>query len=99
MAHLTWGEWQRIIVGILLAAALIYGGASAIADQRNARDKAICVQVEALKKSMRVIMTRSLTTLPTLQYYRDHPQELQKAVDSTNQALIDFKETKCDSIP
>lgn len=99
MANLTWKEWRGILLALVIAAVVIYAGASAIANQRNARDKAICVQIEALKKSARITLKRSLKTIPTLEYYQLHPVELKKAIDSTNDALKTFKEHDCDSIP
>lgn len=95
MAHLSFKEIRGMLLALVLAASLMVGGAYTIASQRNSRDKAICQQIELLKGALRLTLNRSLTTLPTLEYYQLHPQELKVATDRTHEALDTFKERAC----
>lgn len=84
-----------MVLTLIVALCLMVGGAYALASQRSSRDKAICQQIEILKGALRLTLTRSLTTLPTLEYYQSHPGELKIALARTHEALDTFKEHDC----
>jgi hypothetical protein len=71
-----------------LLAGLALSGENSLA-HRN------CVQIETLKGTVRVQLSRSLRTLPTLAYYKAHPVELAAQIAATRQSLGEFAELHC----
>lgn len=54
-----------------------------------------CTQIETLKDSARVQLNRSLNTLPTLAYYKAHPDELKQQLANTRQYIRDLEARDC----
>lgn len=80
----------------LINAALIFGAflvfwyiqAGSAADNRDTR-KDFCVEVEQVRTFARDAATRSLSSLPTIAYYKSHPKELEAAVKNLK-GQVDF---------
>ncbi len=47
----------------------------------------LCDTTNANREYIRLVLVRSLKTLPTIAYYRERPKELADAIDQTNQTL------------
>lgn len=63
------------------------------------RDRKICQESNKMKAQIRLTLSRSLATLPTLTYYRDRPAELQRALRQTRETIRDFAPTVCPPQP
>jgi hypothetical protein len=58
-------------------------------------DKSTCSQVQAIKGQIEVSLHRSLLSIPTIAYYKNHPEELAKAVKQINGQIELFKPQDC----
>jgi predicted membrane chloride channel (bestrophin family) len=90
-----------IILGVTFA-AIIYDR-SARANDRQAENRetqtVLCREIENLKSSIRVTVTRSVKTLPKLAYYQQHPSELANAQQQNRAVLKRFAKRDCDTAP
>ena len=84
---------------IVVAAASLATAVSLIAialyahnrDERQADiNKAVCLSVVKLDAAITDSLRRSLVQLPKLQYYRDHPDELQTQRSEVRRSLANF---------
>lgn len=80
---------------VVFIAILVWKGNSAADKAFRRADKAACIRIELLKSVARAQLNRSLTTLPTLAYYKEHPVELVDAQQQTLEYLKKFKPIKC----
>jgi hypothetical protein len=58
-----------------------------------------CQQIEAVKGEIRAILERSLAGLPSNAFYREHPEELAKALKNSRDALRRFAPDDCYALP
>ena len=79
----------------MLMAFTIWRGEAAKTAAFQKADKAACVRIEALKSVARSQLHRGLKTLPTLTYYKEHPDELADARAQIHQQLHEFRPVKC----
>ena len=83
------------IVLVLLVAFTIWRGEQAKTTAFKRADKAACVRIESLKSLARSQIERALVTLPTLSYYKEHPEELAVAVRQIHRQLREFAPVTC----
>lgn len=84
------------LIAILIALFILVSGLTSFIVVRNVSRN--CNQIEALKAQIEVSIQRSIKTLPTLTYYKEHPSELQSALNQARQAAKQFAPSKCAGI-
>lgn len=87
-----------VICALLITGALVMstanmrqGNATLRAQQRTDN----CLQIEVVKDEIRKILERSLETIPTIDYYKTHPAERQKAIADTEFSIARFVPVDC----
>lgn len=78
-----------MLLGIILACVLCLGGWTAHISIQS------CQRVDRLERIAQQQAYRSLKTLPTLAYYKAHPDELSKARDQINGEIAAFAPESC----
>jgi len=63
--------------------------------QQQGTDHKICVQVQQNKSYIYNSIIRSEKTLPTISYYKHHPDELTNQLKLIREAKADFVPKKC----
>lgn len=81
-----------LVVGVLITIAVERGK-----DRREGL-VTVCGQVELVKKQIRVTVTRSKESLPTIRYYQDNPDELAKALENADETLAQFNAINCEAL-
>jgi hypothetical protein len=59
-------------------------------------DHATCVRVSRINAQIEVSLHRSLKSIPTIAYYKNHPEELAKVIDQTQEQIELFRPVSCD---
>ena len=59
-------------------------------------DHGTCVQVQAINAQIEVSLHRSLKSIPTISYYKNHPDELAKVIEQTQEQIELFQPHSCD---
>ena len=90
------------LVVFVLVLALAFAGVVAHDSQARARDRADlvmqnCLAIEHLKSYAYATAIRSLKTLPTIAYYKQHPDELQAALGQVREQRAFFAPKPCAS--
>lgn len=67
-----------------------------IQKQSQAADYHTCLAINFVFKTQRAGVQRQLRILPTLAYYKEHPDELQNALKQTKDYLQLFSALRCD---
>lgn len=62
-------------------------------------DLRLCSEIEKLKKQIRATVHRSDLLLPTLSYYKTHPDDLRTAHQENERVLAAFARTNCRTLP
>lgn len=88
-------ERYQVAVGFFVAIIIVVTGGYAFATVRKANDKATCLQIELLKEPIRNSIADSIKQLPQLDYYKQHPAELKKALADSNRTLANFAPKTC----
>lgn len=96
-----------LMVGALASAGAVFVGSFAFF-LTNQQDRQVstgqtslenCQQIEGLKLQLRAILRQSLARLPSTEYYRERPAELESAVASTRESIARFAPKDCYRLP
>ncbi len=78
-------------VGCFLGLIVFTGALTAIGSLRN------CHEITRVYHVIQIQAERGLKSLPTIQYYKDHPAELAKAEQQTRAEIKTFNPPSCSS--
>ena len=76
-----------ISIVLLLQSIAVGWGFRQVAQSRNAGRHATCVGISKLDNTLINLIRNGEKTLPTLEYYKTHPDDLVKALSSDEQAI------------
>lgn len=85
----TLALWALLVA--LIANVALYLGLAGVA-------RGSCRDVEEIKAYVAAAITRSVETLPTIDYYREHPDELAEQLARLRQQADDFKPSTCPGV-
>jgi len=83
------------ILAFLVSLAIVAGAVHERQATLDRTDTRICVQIEAIKMQIRQTVERQIQGINRVQYYRDHPDEQARAVESARQTLRLFHPSRC----
>lgn len=78
--------YVSVMITILVPTAFVVVGVN---QQEN------CNDIERIKTQIRVTLERSGKSLPDIEYYRDRPAELRRALDQNAESLEAFRSNSC----
>lgn len=85
-----------LALALLCAASIALVWAVRVNSQERASvDRRICVAVNKVNTTIETTLHRSLKTLPTITYYKEHPDELVQQIALVRQEITEFKPLKC----
>lgn len=90
--------WFALVLSILVLVASSVALVVAVglnASQRAATDTKICKAVNRVNTTIEQQLRRSQQTLPTLSYYKAHPDELTTQLELINDEIVAFKPLNC----
>lgn len=85
-----------LLIGTLTVILTLMLAANLISTQHIAR--ANCQQIQAINQNIETSISRSKKGLPANAYYREHPEELQKALKQLTQEQKDFQPQSCNAL-
>lgn len=93
-----WRRWAFDVVffALLTACAILVWRASVEREAtfRDA-DRAACLRIEVLKRGFRISLHRSLATLDSYAYYREHSVEKGKVIEAIHTELKRYAPADC----
>jgi len=100
------GITRRDIAGLLVALCIASGGIAlyvvGVRDRHEAEARSAlrnCQQIEIIKTEIRGTVQASLKRLPTIAYYKTHPDELNQALREARDSIRRFRENDCYRLP
>lgn len=82
------------LIVTFVAVGAVYAVYKYTKDQSEAQHT-LCVEVEKLKAAQRSSLVRLSQTLPTLAYYKQHPEDLKLTLEVNREAYRAFAEGDC----
>jgi hypothetical protein len=90
--------WFATVLGLMIAIAASVALVISVARDHEARidtDTKICLATNRLVVPIRASLQRALVTLPTLSYYKEHPDELAIQLAEVRRNLRAFRTLDC----
>lgn len=82
------------LIVTFVAVGAVYAVYKYTKDQSEAQHS-LCVEVEKLKTAQRSSLVRLSKTLPTLAYYKQHPEDLELTLGLNRQSYREFAGSDC----
>jgi hypothetical protein len=89
--------WLFYAFAILATVAFLVGMvglANSVNDQRKT-DHHICLAVNNIDKIIQAQLRRSLTNIPKIMYYKQHPDELRTQLGQVREEIVAFRPQRC----
>ena len=87
IAKLDWRDYLGLGLTILVVLLLVRG--------QQVADHTVCVQLNTLRAGFRDSLERGLNSIPTIQYYKNHPAEKKRALTEINRQIKLYKNKNC----
>ena len=87
---------MKIVLAVVLLLALASTSLTAVTLMRQSNQQhGICVAVNKLDTTIETSLRRSLKTIPTLSYYKQHPKEEATVLAQVHQEIASFEPQNC----
>lgn len=87
--------WALLVIAVFVGFWAIVGARQLAVDKFKQTDVRLC---EKFSKPIRGSLQRSLKTLPTLAYYKQHPDELRSAQTENRRLLREMSAKECEQL-
>lgn len=87
---------MKVMLALILLLALASASVTAFTlKQQGDQQRNICVAVNRLDATIETSLKRSLKTIPTLSYYKQHPKEKATVLSQVRQEIASFQPQNC----